>query len=781
MPLLVVACGPSETRTNSRGVTAIDGGTQVSCTNPKDSDGDGISDAFEGANLTPPTDTDGDGTPDYLDADSDNDGIPDAIEGRTADLCSPPVDADNDGVPDFRDLDSDDPANGSIPDALEAGLDPTHPVDTNNDGRPDYMDADNDGDGIPDLVELTPIGQAVAAITLTAAPDTDGDGVPDFLDLDSDGDTIADKDETDIDTDGDGVPNYRDLDSDGDCIADALEAGDADLTTPPVDTNNNGIADFEDLDSDGDGLRDQLEDKNCNGVADACETSRILADTDMDGVSDLIETEDCQVKPVAQQAACSCDGDNASVSPLTLGDFVFTVPYMASPTPSIETLSLATNISQADVLFVIDTTGSMSSAISAIETGLSGIVTSVQSKVSNVAFGVSEFRDFDSDDPFVFKYDYRITSANTSMSPTIAGVKTALQLPVGDGGDSPEAGWEALYAIAGGATLKATSSIGGSYTSAISLGSISPLAAPAGEQQGTVGGAGFRAGSVPIVVTVSDAGWHDAAGQSSSQKDALGNPDTHAGFYDYGSVSGVPSREAAVAGLQGLGARVIGIAATNATSATGDSTTRMTDTANDTGAVVTPADFGSSRPSGCSASQCCTGVSGAGVAPDATGKCPLAFQYNDGNGAGISSAVSAGIIALANGAKFDIHVRAVDVDPNTVENFMLNLVPNVSGTGPAAMCVVVPLSSLEDNFTGPLATAGGDGTPDTFKQVGGGEKVCFDVIPKMNTTVQNAGAPQFYHAQLQVEAYTPSGGTITLGTPRDVFFLVPPSIVNGPT
>jgi hypothetical protein len=773
-------CGPTEGATGKQGQGGVGGNA---CTSPpKDSDGDGISDDFEGAALNPPTDTDGDGIPDFKDPDSDNDGIPDSIEGRNPTLCDAPVDSDGDGKFDFRDLDSDDAKDGTLADAIEAGADPKHPTDSNGDGKPDYMDPDDDGDGVYDIVELTPTGKMVAAMIVKDAPDTDGDGTPDYLDTDSDGDSITDGQDGSADTDGDGIANFRDLDSDGDCISDAIEAGDKDPMTLPVDTDGDGIADFEDLDADNDGLADGKEDANCNGAVDACETSRILADTDGDGVSDLIEVEDCAVKPMSQQAACSCDASDPNTSPLTLGDFVFTVDYNAAPSPASETLDLSTNIQQADVLFVFDTTGSQSSSIKAVEMGLSGIVGSVQAKVPNIAFGVSEFRDFTTDDPFVFKYDYRITTMSSPMSPTLTGVQAAMTAvaTVGDGGDSPEAGWEALYAIAGGPPMTATSSIGGSYTSTINLTSIQPTTPPAGETQGNVAGAGFRAGSVPIIVTVSDAAWHDAPGESPTETDpTTGMVDPHAGFDDYTQVTGVPSREKTIDLLRKLGAKVIGIAATNNSSATGDSTTRSTDTAYDTGAVVTPGDFGTVRPANCNPNQCCTGVSGVGVPPDTSGNCPLAFQYDDGNGNGIGAAVGNGIVALANGLKFDIHVQAIDVDPNTVENFMLEVVPNVSGMGPAAMCVVIPTLMLQDNFTGPLATPGSDKIPDTVPGIVNGQKVCFDVVPKMNTTVANTAQPQFFHAQLQVKG-TSGGGSVNLGTPRDVFFLVPPKISNGP-
>src|SRR5579862_8232300 len=133
--------------------------------------------------LNPPKDTDDDGIPDYMDPDSDNDGIPDIVEGRTCGACFPPVDSDGDGKPDYVDLDSDSATDSTVPDSAEAGADPVNPVDTNHDGKPDYMDPDDDGDGIPDVIELTPQGGSVAATTIALAPDTDGDGTPDFLDL----------------------------------------------------------------------------------------------------------------------------------------------------------------------------------------------------------------------------------------------------------------------------------------------------------------------------------------------------------------------------------------------------------------------------------------------------------------------------------------------------------------------------------------------------------------------------------------------------------------------
>jgi hypothetical protein len=755
--LLCLSCGPQQGNSRTGGNGAPDGGYGPTCTTPpKDTDGDGISDHDEGADEKPPRDTDGDGTPDFKDADSDNDGIPDSVEGRNGTPCNAPFDSDGDGKPDYVDLDSDDANDATVGDREEAGPDPTHPVDTDGNGMPDYLDPDNDGDGIPDLLELTAQGAVVAAKKLADAPDTDGDGIPDFLDTDSDGDGIPDRADGAVDTDGDTIPNYRDLDSDGDCVPDAKELA--------VDTDGDGAPDFVDTDSDNDGLTDGKEDKNCNGVVDTCETDRKKVDTDGDGVSDLIEVADCNAKPPAQQAVCMCNGSDPTKSPITQGDFVFVVDYNMAPTPTVETLNLSTDVSQADVVFSIDTTGSMSGAINNLKSSLASIAAAVQMKVKSVAMGVVDFKDFG--DTYVVKYDYRNTTVATAAG--LQGVQNTLNgLTASGGGDLPEAGWEALYSIAGGPALNVNG-----WISTFMLGTTPPAPPPAGETQGTVGGAGFRTGSVPIIVTVSDAEWHDAPGTATSGEDGLN---------DYGSAeNGVPTRATAIARAQSLNAHVMGLAGIGG-GASGNPKARMLATAIATGAVVLPADFGpvGTRPASCAITQCCTGQSGAGEAPQTNGTCPLSFSFDDSSGNGAGDAVTSGIVALANGLKFDIHVEAKDVAPMTVDDFMLKLVPNLSGAGPASMCITMTPAPLQDNFTGPKAAPGADGVLDTFPGVNGGQQICFDVIPKMNTVVMNTEQPQIFHAQLQVKGVS-NGATVNLGTPRDVFFLVPPKIKNGP-
>ena len=175
-----------------------------------DTDGDGVPDGEEADGTSPPPDMDGDGTPDFQDLDSDGDGIPDAVEA--GDDPTSPVDTDGDGAPDFQDLDSD---GDGIPDAVEAGDDPTSPVDSDNDGIPDFQDNDSDNDGLTDAQEWSegaadPLAGCTSDDPVCFDNDADGDRIPNYLDADSDGDELGDGEEGLGDEDGDGVADWLD-------------------------------------------------------------------------------------------------------------------------------------------------------------------------------------------------------------------------------------------------------------------------------------------------------------------------------------------------------------------------------------------------------------------------------------------------------------------------------------------------------------------------------------------------------------------------------------------
>ncbi len=679
-----------------------------------DSDCDGIHDSIEiGPNLSAPLDTDGDGSPNYLDLDSDGDSITDLVE--VGEKCLSPRDTDGDGIPDFRDVDSD--GNGIL-DRNESR------ADADGDGRVDYADIDDDGDLILDKDE---IGADPAH-----PRDTDGDGKPDFVDIDSDGDTISDYDESNGDTDHDGLPNHRDLDADADGVSDRIEAGDSNANTLPRDTDGDGVPDFRDLDSDNDGLLDVVEDKDGDGITDPGETSLTKADTDGDGASDLVES------------IAGTDPLNPSDNPAVHGDFFFTEPYFDTPSPTKGTLDFATRVSKADVFFLIDTTGSMGGTLDGLKSALSTtIIPSLAARIASVGVGIGNYRDFPtspfgSSGDWPFHLDHRIMTVSTAVG--IASVQAALSaVSLGGGNDGPESAWEALHQVATGLG----NATGGMTVPAFNAATAYPSTPVAGETLGTIPGVGFRTGALPVVVYLTDAPGHnsDTAGVSSSTS--------------YTSPIVSPRSTQVITELKSMSARVIGVA----TSSTAETRTDQLAAVNATGAIVPPTAWGTgtARPTGCNATQCCTGLSGAGESPSSAGTCPLSFLVNS-SGSGLGTAVVAAIEALTSFGTMDISAKPVDDTSDSVDAvaaFVQRVVANPAAGAPCDS----GLTAVDRD---------GDGSLDTFVKVQSGKRVCFDVIPKSNSTVLPTSAPQTFKALISV-----IGDGVTVLDTRDVYFLVP--------
>ncbi|WP_424004096.1 gliding motility-associated C-terminal domain-containing protein [Maribacter sp. IgM3_T14_3] len=309
-----------------------------------DSDNDGIDDAYDFGSGTPitPEDTDNDTIPDYLDEDSDGDSVMDNNEGNDFDFNGVPdqtftgTDTDGDGLDDgyegadvndgfdvndeidspatdlpntdgtedvnYRDLDDDGDGINTIDEDIDGDNDHTND-DTDSDGIPDYLDPtddriDTDGDGVPDETDLDDDNDGILDTDedpnvdgdnnpLTDAQDSDNDGFPDTIDIDSDNDGIPDNVEAQT-TDGYILPSGNDSDNDG--IDDAYDFGSGTGITPE-DTDNDTIPDYLDEDSDGDSVSDNNEgnDFDFNGVPDQTFTG---TDTDGDGLDDGYEGDD---------------------------------------------------------------------------------------------------------------------------------------------------------------------------------------------------------------------------------------------------------------------------------------------------------------------------------------------------------------------------------------------------------------------------------------------------------------------------------------------------------
>ncbi len=651
--------------------TSHDAGTDGTGPVVPDMDGDGISDEDEGRYTTlGGVDSDMDGIPDYLDSDSDDDGIPDAIEAGDYDGTTPAVDSDADGTCDYLDSDSD--GNGLLDE--DEGM-----LDADGDTTPDFADEDNDGDLIDDTIEIG--GDA------TSPMDYDSDGVPDYMDLDSDGDSIKDMHERpqEMDTDGDLIPDRHDLDTDGDTILDEVEAGDSNPHSSPFDTDMDGTPDFRDVDADNDGLSDAWE--FTNGL------DPFEADTDLDGIPDLIEV------------GAGTDPMDASSNPSTEGNFYFMVPYQEDPDPVEDTLVFSTEIQMADVFFLMDTTGSMGGAINNLKTSLSStIIPQVDAIIPDAWFGVARFDDYPVS-PYGSSGDVVFGLLQRMTDDVVLAQNGVNMLSTHSGADWAESQLPALWATATGGSL-------GSYLPAQTACAPTEFGYPC-----------FRSGSVPIVVLITDAPFHNGPGATPY------DPYT-------ATVSPTPpSYDDVIAALTSVHAKVISIVS----------------------------------GAGAEAVLHCTAVTTATGAVDVGGSPLLYTTSYDGTGLGLE--VVNGIETMAYQVPIDVSSAARDDETDLVDalSFIDRIVPNpVGGVADPADPSIVCVTGL------PTRDVDGDTIMDEFTGVLPGTAVCFDIIPARNETVEPTADPQVYLAFIDV-----IGDGITVLSTRKVYFLIPPKI-EGP-
>jgi len=285
--------------------------------------------------------------------------------------------------------------------------------------------------------------------------------------------------------DGDGTGNVLETDSEGDGILDIDESRTGNLCAP-ANSDTDETQDFLDLDSDNDGLSDAEELARMTDPTDV--------DTDGDGVTDLAEV-----------AAETLPTDPTSTIPED--DYFVVLPFMGEHV--IRTLRFGTTIQQADVYFLIDSTGSMQPVIDNVRDSLSDIATELAAVIPDVQMGVGHFEDF----PF---------SSGGAFGPTFFGgpdddayenaqditadlgaVRTALDdIVLGDGHDGTESAVQGLFQTATGR--------GGMWSFMGSSYSIPRRACPEYPDEFVPrrGYPCFRPGSLPIVVTVTDLEWH---------------------------------------------------------------------------------------------------------------------------------------------------------------------------------------------------------------------------------------------------------------------------------
>jgi len=547
--------------------------------------------------------------------------------------------------------------------------------------------------------------------------------------VDIDEDTISDYDEQrsiDRDTDMDGTPDYLDDDSDGDGISDAMEAGDTSVSTAPVDSDGDGTPDFRDLDSDNDGLTDAEE--------LALGTDPTLADTDGDGESDGVEVSGGS-DPLDPDDCITCMGG-------------FTFDLEPGGMARTDTLQFDPAIQKADVFFVVDTTGSMYGTISGLQTSLTTLVTSIRATIPDTAFGVARHDDFPvstygSSGDVPFGLLQRITTVDADVR---TGV-TALSLHGGN--DGPESQIEAFYQAATGAGFR--SSTGTVWTPAF----VADTGFDATRGHGRIGGAGFRADALPIIILATDITFHRKWGDATRTAD----PATWCGStmasgcdeYAMASFGAAADQQpktwaATLAALNGIGAKVFGLAVDNG-SATSDQRAELSAFAVRTGAWIDP-----------TGGNCATGVSGATRAaetwdPDGSGPltsrslCPLVFSTNS-SGGGVGAGIVTAIENLTSFVSFrTLHTEARD-DPATAtideSRFFVRGIP-VSAD--PATCTPLPTVADRLNAAG---DPGSDGTFDSFTGVVPGCLVTFQIVARNDGFVPRTCADQLFNLRVIV-------------------------------
>jgi hypothetical protein len=620
-----------------------------------------------------------------------------------------------------------------IPDAYE---DRAIELDTDRDGTPDYLDVDSDDDGVLDAIE----GQRPGEEPL----DSDGDGTPDFRDLDSDDNGVPDASEGGEDLDGDGRPNSGDNDDDGDELVDSLEL-DGQLS-PPRDLDGDGRFDFQDPDTDGDWVADREEsnaDTDRDGTLD-----RLDLDSDDDGVSDLDEAGDRDL----DSRAADTDGDGVA-------DF---------RDADSDADGISDRLEQGYGTDRIDGDSDDDGASDLIEIGAGtdplDATDHPRARGDFVFVMPPEMPSTPTSDVLAFATDLRrgdvyfLMDTTGSMDEEIATLRADLetvilpaireQLPeawvgLGRYDDFPTEGYggrgDVPYAhllsmtddesamVAAVATLGTNygddrpESAGAAMFAAITGGQLDWPEPPAGDAQ-------HDPHPVPAMPASCDDG---RFGHPCFRPDAvpvfvnITDAPLHGGPGGSSPYSfDAPSYTDLISALDARSARVLWIDSGDALSR-GDGA-RLT---SDTGAV-----------------------DGAGAG--------LVYEI-ERNGTGLTDAIVEGIRAVS-GIAFEVSLMWRDDPSDAVETrgaFVRSVTAVIDGDRDRGCTADVTLDLDED------------GTPDAFDGVGPGERVCFEIVTRVNTTVAATLEPQVFLATLVVlgDGFTPL-------SERRVFFLVPPRI-----
>ncbi len=339
---------------------------------------------------------------------------------------------------------------------------------------------------------------------------------------------------------------------------------------------------------------------------------------------------------------------------LAYGDPTTVIPYTVSAAPAM-----------LDVQLSVDTTGSFVEEIGAIrETLVDTVVPAISALVPASSFGVSYFQDFPLE-PFGGSTDrpFALVQRITNQPSLIRAAVNRLPQRIGNGGDFPESGYEALYQAASGDGLV----IGGRTY-------VPRLSGSAAVGGGTEGGVGFRQDAYRVIVHATDAASHVPADYDAEL------PGTH-------------GEDDVIAACEANDVHIVAI--TNG----GLARAQMESLAIATGAFVEPI-----------GGICPTGVFGSERAPTLD-LCPLVFDVLP-DGRGLSDALVGALSRLISEVRYGSVSGAVASDRLR----FVEAVHAAAATPPVGVAGPTTVDST------PL-----DGFPDTFVDVPAGTTLRFDL------------------------------------------------------
>ncbi|MEM6370079.1 MAG: hypothetical protein AAGD10_06765 [Myxococcota bacterium] len=780
-----------------------------------DSDADFILDAVEGLN-----DSDGDGLFDFVDLDSDADGLLDREEAGDEDLLTAPFQSDADGVPDYLDPDSD----GDTISDLEEGR-----ADSDQNGVPDRLQLDADGDGFSDLLEAgdgdlstPPADTDGDSVADYRDADSDDDGLldeeepgcpagSDRLLVDSDGDSFQDTAERGVGSDpcdaGSGIdafyfvlPASGAQDSDV-LVFDDTELDDADIVLN-VDTTGSMGGEITNL-------RNSLSSIIVPGVQAVIPNPGFSVSTFQDfpiapygsstdadepfSLEQRVTTNTANVQTALNGLATKNGQDTRESGLEALGqiatgggvtwsggsvpafnpiqNLVFGVAdgtgggvgLRRDALPIIVHVSDAPSHVAADYPSSISATSAQSVRQSLLDESLRVLTITGQNQPR--PWSESRFRDRFGD------------WCQGLDQPTLAEIE-------GPQGTDPD--WFELVGVGAGSTVQVTAT---AFDSGSALDPMVGIYDGVGNQLGMNDDRGPNDPDSSLSLVLSGVGPFYVAVSAFNDTDFNGSGAVSAGHYFLDvTVDGddyAPSNllcRSTDEGDRRFNAtpwvlRSTATTSSNLVSCEDDCFTRVEDEelrvpygiARTTGAQV-PAcawdEFGSARPLGCAANECCTGLGGSGVPVDANGNCPLSFEISD-NGSGIDQALVTGIEALANFSELEITTR-VRPDPNELPSidtscFVQRVTP-VLGTAPNG-CAPAPVAVNGSTLTVGL---------DTFERVVPGATLEFEVVaaniaPNGQPCVPASQNFQVFRAFIDVV-----GDDVAQLSTRDVVIVVPP-------